>query len=121
MNNRKFALSMIMKFSIFALQFGFFAMVLFQYYGPRLFRRADSIGYAVTLILYAIVYVALGNLFRAFKITDYSIAETIFSQFLSFGRPWSEMDGRAFSSTKAATRRPRPFGSHGFPCSVTAT
>ena len=43
MNNRKFALSMIMKFSIFALQFGFFAMVLFQYYGPRLFRRADSI------------------------------------------------------------------------------
>ena len=27
MNNRKFALSMIMKFSIFALQFGFFAMV----------------------------------------------------------------------------------------------
>ena len=36
-------------------------------------------------------------------------------------RPWSEMDGRAFSSTKAATRRPRPFGSHGFPCSVTAT
>ena len=85
MNNRKFALSMIMKLSIFALQFGFFAMVLFQYYGPRLFRRADSIGYAVTLILYAIVYVALGNLFRAFKITDYSIAETIFSQFLSFG------------------------------------
>ena len=85
MNNRKFALSMVMKFAIFALIFGFFAMALFQYYGPRLFRRADSIGYAVTLILYAIVYVALGNLFRAFKITDYSIAETIFSQFLSFG------------------------------------
>ena len=57
MNNRKFALSMVMKFAIFALIFGFFAMVLFQYYGPRLFRRADSIGYAVTLILYAIVYV----------------------------------------------------------------
>ena len=75
---------MVMKFAIFALIFGFFAMVLFQYYGPRLFRKADSIGYAVTLILYAIVYVALGNLFRAFKITDYSIAETIFSQFLSF-------------------------------------
>lgn len=84
MNNRKFALSMVMKFAIFALIFGFFAMALFQYYGPRLFRKADSIGYAVTLILYAIVYVALGNLFRAFKITDYSIAETIFSQFLSF-------------------------------------
>ena len=62
-------------------------MVLFQYYGPRLFRRADSIGYAVTLILYAIVYVALGNLFRAFKITDYSIAETIFrSSVLWHGR-----------------------------------
>ena len=76
---------MVMKFAIFALIFGFFAMALFQYYGPRLFRKADSIGYAVTLILYAIVYVALGNLFRAFKITDYSIAETIFSQFLSFG------------------------------------
>ena len=58
---------MVMKFAIFALIFGFFAMVLFQYYGPRLFRKADSIGYAVTLILYAIVYVALGNLFRAFK------------------------------------------------------
>ena len=57
---------MVMKFAVFALIFGFFAMALFQYYGPRLFRRADSIGYAVTLILYAIVYVALGNLFRAF-------------------------------------------------------
>lgn len=78
MNNRKFALSMVMKFAIFALIFGFFAMVLFQYYGPRLFRKADSIGYAVTLILYAIVYVALGNLFRAFKITDYSIGRNYF-------------------------------------------
>ena len=29
MNNRKFALSMIMKFSIFALQFGFFSLFLF--------------------------------------------------------------------------------------------
>ena len=45
----------------------------------------ESVGFTVTLLLYIIVYIALGNLFRAFKIADYSIAETIFSQLLAFG------------------------------------
>ncbi|MGN0478258.1 MAG: exopolysaccharide biosynthesis polyprenyl glycosylphosphotransferase [Hominenteromicrobium sp.] len=85
MNNKKFVLSMITKAVILVLVIGFFAMVLFQYYGPNLFSKLDSVGYAVTLILYAIVYIALGNLFRAFKIMDFSIAETVFSQFLAFG------------------------------------
>ncbi|MDD7647772.1 MAG: exopolysaccharide biosynthesis polyprenyl glycosylphosphotransferase [Ruminococcus bromii] len=85
MNNKKFVLSMIVKAVILILEIGFFAMVLFQYYGPGLFSKLDSVGYAVTLILYTIVYIALGNLFRAFKIMDFSIAETVFSQFLAFG------------------------------------
>lgn len=85
MNNTKFVLSMITKVIIMALEILFFAVVLFQYYGPSLFSKTNSIGYAVTLALYAIVYIALGNLFRAFKIMDFSIAETVFSQFLAFG------------------------------------
>ena len=50
---------MIMKFSILHCNS---ALPWFVQYGPKTFRRADSIGYAVTVILYAIVYVALGNL-----------------------------------------------------------
>lgn len=85
MNNKKFVLSMIMKFVIVVLEIGFFIMVLFQYYGPKLFSKMDSVGYSVTLILYTIVYIALSNLFYAFKIMDFSVAETILSQFLAFG------------------------------------
>ena len=76
---------MVTKAIILFFEIGFFAMVLFQYYGPSIFSKQSSAGYAVTLILYAIVYIALGNLFCAFKIMDFSILETIFSQFLSFG------------------------------------
>lgn len=85
MNNKKFVLSMVTKAIIVFFEIGFFAMVLFQYYGPSIFSKQSSAGYAVTLILYTIVYIALGNLFRAFKIMDFSILETILSQFLSFG------------------------------------
>ena len=59
--------------------------MLFQYYGPAIFSNMESVGFTVTLLLYIIVYIALGNLFRAFKIADYSILETVFSQLLAFG------------------------------------
>lgn len=85
MNNKKFVLAMVSKVTIVLLEIGLFAIVLFQYYGPAIFSKMDSIGFTVTMLLYIIVYIALGNLFRAFKIADYSIAETIFSQFLAFG------------------------------------
>lgn len=84
MNNTKFILSMVTKTAIILLEIGFFAIVLFQYYGPTIFSDLGSIGYAVTMALYIIVYIALGNLFRAFKIADFSIAETLFSQVLAF-------------------------------------
>lgn len=85
MNSKKFVLAMVSKVTIVLLEIGFFAIVLFQYYGPTIFSNMESVGFTVTLLLYIIVYIALGNLFRAFKIADYSIAETIFSQLLAFG------------------------------------
>ncbi len=85
MNNKKFVLAMVSKVTIVLLEIGLFAIVLFQYYGPSIFSKMNSVGFIVTMLLYIIVYIALGNLFRAFKIADYSIAETIFSQFLAFG------------------------------------
>ena len=85
MNNKKFVLAMVSKVTIVLLEIGFFAIVLFQYYGPAIFSNMESVGFTVTLLLYIIVYIALGNLFRAFKIADYSILETVFSQFLAFG------------------------------------
>lgn len=85
MNNKKFVLAMVSKVTIVLLEIGFFAIVLFQYYGPAIFSNMESVGFTVTLLLYIIVYIALGNLFRAFKIADYSILETVFSQLLAFG------------------------------------
>lgn len=84
MNDRKFKLAVLTRVAISVLVIGLFAGVLIVFYGPIIFNKLGTIGYVVSLILYAIVYISLGNLFRAFKIMDFSIVETIFSQFLAF-------------------------------------
>lgn len=76
---------MAIRIFISVMVIGSFALVLFLYYGPLLFSRPDSIGYAVTMLMYVVLYLSLGSLFRAFKIMDFSISETVLSQLLAFG------------------------------------
>ena len=51
MNNKKFVLAMVSKVTIVLLEIGFFAIVLFQYYGPAIFSNMESVGFTVTLLL----------------------------------------------------------------------
>ena len=80
MNSTKFVFSTVIKILITIVELVFFGIVLYTYYGPILFDNVQSIGYPVTLLLFLIVYLALANLFRAFKIIDFSIMDTVFSQ-----------------------------------------
>ena len=80
MNSTKFVFSTVIKILITIVELAFFGIVLYTYYGPILFDNVQSIGYPVTLLLFLIVYLALANLFRAFKIIDFSIMDTVFSQ-----------------------------------------
>ncbi len=85
MNEKKFKAVLAFKIFIALLEVGLFGWVLGNDYGPMVFEEERWLGYLVTTILYIIVYISLGKLFRAFKIADYSISETIFSQVLAFG------------------------------------
>ena len=48
MNSKKFVLAMVSKVTIVLLEIGFFAIVLFQYYGPTIFSNMESVGFIVT-------------------------------------------------------------------------
>lgn len=54
------------------------------YYGQYAFQRFYVLGSVVTVLLYTIIYNALGNMYKAFKIGAYQIGETIVSQVISF-------------------------------------
>lgn len=64
---------------------GLFALIWFLYYGEYAFDTYASLGGFITVILYFIVYSALCNLYKAFRIASSSIGETVFSQFIAFG------------------------------------
>ena len=85
MNEKKFRAVLALKIFIALLEVGLFGLVLWNDYGPMVFEQDRWLGYLFTIVLYVIVYISLGKLFRAFKIADYSISETIFSQVLAFG------------------------------------
>jgi len=59
--------------------------VWFLYYGEHAFQQFYVLGTVVTILLYTIIYNALGNMYKAFKIGAYQIGETIVSQVISFG------------------------------------
>lgn len=64
-----------LKIFIALLEVGLFGLVLWNDYGPMVFEQDRWLGYLFTMVLYVIVYISLGKLFRAFKIADYSISE----------------------------------------------
>lgn len=62
-----------------------FGGVWLSYYNDFAFRTHRAEGAVVVLLAYCLVYDRLARLYKAYKIGQYSIGETIFSQLLSFG------------------------------------
>lgn len=62
-----------------------FGCVWFAYYNFFAFRSHRIMGGIVTLFLYYIIYDSLARLYKAFKVGQFTIGETLFSQLLSFG------------------------------------
>lgn len=82
-NSRDSIVSMA-RFFITVYIVGMFTLVWHFYYSNFMFETYKTLGSIVMVILYAIIYTALANLYKAFKIGAYQIGETIFSQVLSF-------------------------------------
>lgn len=62
-----------------------FGYVWISYYNLFAFRTHRLSGGAVSLLVYYIIYDSLARLYKAYKVGQYTIGETIFSQMLSFG------------------------------------
>ncbi len=62
-----------------------FATVWCLYYNSYAFQKFANYGLIVSIVIYCLVYFALCQLYRSFKIASSSIAATVLSQFISFG------------------------------------
>lgn len=62
-----------------------FATVWLLYYNFYAFQRFAVYGAVVSVVIYGLIYFALCQLYRSFKIASSSIAATVLSQFISFG------------------------------------
>lgn len=62
-----------------------FGFVWINFYNLSVFRTHRLEGGIVSLLIYYIIYDNLARLYKAYKVGQYAIGETIFSQFLSFG------------------------------------
>ncbi len=62
-----------------------FAAVWALYYNGYAFQKFASVAVVTMIVIYALVYFALCELYRSFKIASSSIAETVLSQVISFG------------------------------------
>lgn len=62
-----------------------FGYIWISYYNLFAFRTHRLIGGVVSMLVYYIIYDSLARLYKAYKVGQYSIGETIFSQILSFG------------------------------------
>lgn len=82
-NKRKFVAVSRTIISIF--QVLTFAYIWIVYYNLFAFRTHRFLGGAVSLVVYYVIYDNLARLYKAYKVGQYQIGETIFSQLLSFG------------------------------------
>ena len=64
---------------------GLFAFIWIFYYNDFAFRANRAMGAAISILIYFILYNALCELYKAFRIASCSIGETAFSQIISFG------------------------------------
>ena len=70
---------------ITALMTAAFATVWLLYYNSIVFRTHLELGAFFTSLIWLILYLKFGQVYRAFKIASNAIGETAFSQFLSIG------------------------------------
>lgn len=64
---------------------GWFAVVWMGFYNQYAFDTHHISGGMITLLIYTVIYTALCNLYKAYRIASSEIGETVFSQTLSFG------------------------------------
>lgn len=62
-----------------------FCYVWALFYNGQVYTEFRIETMLISVFLYLVIYIALGNLYNAFKIGTYKITELIFSQFLAFG------------------------------------
>lgn len=62
-----------------------FALIWLLYYNNYIFNTYHKLGGTFTILLYALIYNSLCRLYKAFRIASSQIAETVFSQVISFG------------------------------------
>ena len=62
-----------------------FLSVWFGYYNEYTFDTFYVLGGILSIVIFAIIYLSLCNLYKAYRIASSEIGETIFSQVLSFG------------------------------------
>ena len=77
--------SRILTASIIPIQLLLFGFIWIFYYNFFAFRSHRLLGGIVSLLLYCTIYYRLVRIYRADKIAQYSIGETVFSQLLAFG------------------------------------
>lgn len=64
---------------------GLFALVWLLFYNGYAFDTYHIPGGGISILVYFIIYNALCQLYRAFRIASYQIGETVFSQAIAFG------------------------------------
>lgn len=64
---------------------GLFSLVWWFYYNNLTFDTYGKTGAAVSILIFCFIYFFLCDLYKSFRIASYGIAETSFSQLISFG------------------------------------
>lgn len=75
----------VVKFILIIWNVGLFSFIYENYYVNFAFRTHRIQGGLISILIYLIIYIAFCNLYKAFRFVSANIAETIFSQVISFG------------------------------------
>lgn len=75
----------IVKYVLIIWNVGLFSFVYENYYVNFAFRTHRIHGGLISILVYLIIYMAFCNVYKAFRFVSATIAETLFSQFISFG------------------------------------
>ncbi|MDE6318481.1 MAG: hypothetical protein K2M22_01970, partial [Lachnospiraceae bacterium] len=84
-SNREKYFSKILSAAIIPIQLLLFGLIWIFYYNFFAFRSHRLLGGTISLLLYCTIYYRLVRIYRADKVAQYSIGETVFSQLLAFG------------------------------------
>ncbi len=73
------------KFIVSIWNIGMFIAIWFAYYNEYTFDRYWLLGGVVSSLIYAIIYLAFCNVYKAFRIASTNIGEIVFAQVISYG------------------------------------